>query len=154
MSPRMERRKCKRFVLSLPFVLTHQAHDRVLFRGRTVNVSSGGVLFIIDRELKQDDRLEYVITLSADGSESVDLRCVGRVLRVALAARRQVEIAATLERYEFQGSDGASKNNYLQRANPKLISPAGGAERDPDRPNLLTRVVSTALWSSVLCGPQ
>ena len=137
MSPRLERRKCKRFVLSLPFVLTHHTHalthhadDGVLVRGKTVNVSSGGVLFTIDHEFRQDDRLEYVITLPADGSESVDLRCVGRVLRVALAARRQVEIAATLERYEFQGPGNAS--NYPDpRANPRALSTSRRARGGP-----------------------
>ena len=50
--------------------------------------------------------IEYVITLSHEGPQPVNLRCVGKVLRsertqIGVEAPRPFEVAATLERYEF-----------------------------------------------------
>jgi len=49
--------------------------------------------------------IEYVITLNHDNTQTVNLRCVGKVLRTGRAENssepRSYEVAATLERYEF-----------------------------------------------------
>ena len=73
--------------------------------GFTSNISSSGVLFTADREPDLGGPIEYVITLNADTSQPVVLRCIGKVLRAEPAQganlARAYQIAATLERYEF-----------------------------------------------------
>jgi len=51
--------------------------------------------------------IEYVITLSQDEKQPVNLRCVGKIVRLERTANGHDEaiqhyhVAATLERYEF-----------------------------------------------------
>ena len=72
-----------------------------------MNISSNGVLFIAGAEPDLGGPIEYVITLSHEGRHSVNIRCVGKVLRSERVHQpvdgehRSFQIAATLERYEF-----------------------------------------------------
>jgi len=51
--------------------------------------------------------IEYVIALSQDEKQPVNLRCVGKIVRLERAANgyregaEAYQVAATLERYEF-----------------------------------------------------
>jgi hypothetical protein len=63
----------------------------------TKNVSSCGVLFRTGTQMKAGQPVEYLITLPGYKGAEVRLRCMGKVIRHA----SEVEIAATLERYEF-----------------------------------------------------
>jgi hypothetical protein len=75
--------------------------------GETRNLSSGGVLFSADTKIDIGEPIEYVITLNGNNGDSVDLHCLGKVMRLgdpvpALEdAAKPYQIAATLERYEF-----------------------------------------------------
>ena len=95
----MEQRKSQRFNLKLPFELVRGGSRHLSQQGETRNVSSVGVLFHTEANLKVGEPVEYLITLpTAPGpGECVRLRCVGKVVRFAT----EREIAATLERYEF-----------------------------------------------------
>ena len=103
----MEQRRTRRFKLQLPLSITRAGAERVTFAGYTKNISSSGVLFTLEREPDLGSPIEYVITLNHDGPQSVNLRCVGKVLRsekvreALLEAPPAFQIAATLERYEF-----------------------------------------------------
>jgi hypothetical protein len=103
----MEQRRTKRFKLQLPLAITRTGSERVVVTGRTKNISSSGVLFMADREPDIGGPIEYVITLNHDGPQSVNLRCIGKVVRadriVPLGADDEsgFQVAATLERYEF-----------------------------------------------------
>src|SRR5580700_5784319 len=103
----MEQRRTRRFQLDLPLSITRAGADRVALAGRTKNISSTGVLFTAGAEPDLGGPIEYVITLSHEGLQSVNIRCVGKVLRSermnhsADTERRAFQIAATLERYEF-----------------------------------------------------
>jgi hypothetical protein len=102
----MEQRRTRRFKLQLPVEVTRSGADRVNTSGLTKNISSSGVLFTAEREPDLGGPIEYVITLNQDGTQAVNLRCIGKVLR---AERMETghedipayQIAATLERYEF-----------------------------------------------------
>jgi hypothetical protein len=101
----MEQRKTRRFKLQLPLAITRTGAERVTFGGLTKNISSSGVLFTSEREPDLGGPIEYIITLNNDGPQSVNLRCMGKVVR---ADRMPIsdeppayQIAATLERYEF-----------------------------------------------------
>ena len=102
----MEQRRTRRFKLQLPLSVTRAGAERVTLAGLTRNISSSGVLFTTEREPDLGGPIEYIITLNHDGSQSVNLRCIGKVLRAERMASADTgslpyQIAATLERYEF-----------------------------------------------------
>jgi len=101
----MEQRRTRRFKLRLPLSITRSGAERVTLGGFTKNISSTGVLFTSEREPDLGGPIEYVITLNQDGSQAVNLRCIGKVVRAEPEAAPETvpafEIAATLERYEF-----------------------------------------------------
>jgi hypothetical protein len=103
----MEQRRTRRFKLQLPLSVTRAGAERVTLAGLTRNISSSGVLFTTEREPDLGGPIEYIITLNHDGSQSVNLRCIGKVLRAermvssADTGSLPYQIAATLERYEF-----------------------------------------------------
>jgi hypothetical protein len=78
--------------------------------GLTKNISSGGVLFTLEKEPDVGGSIEYVISLSGspEPGVGVSLRCIGKVVRYAKtsdSAEPVFDVAATLERYEFVRSD-------------------------------------------------
>ena len=107
----MEQRRTRRFTLQLPLAVTRTGAEKVTQHGLTRNISSGGVLFTAEKSPDVGGLIEYVITLSSQSHPSVNLRCIGKVLRSEKVASEINEgvysfaIAATLERYEFLRSD-------------------------------------------------
>ena len=101
----MEQRRTRRFKLQLPLSITRSGAERVTHAGYTKNISSSGVLFTTAREPDLGGPIEYIITLNLDGPQSVNLRCMGKVLRADRIPTDDqnpgFQIAATLERYEF-----------------------------------------------------
>ena len=101
----MEQRRTRRFKLELPLSITRAGAERVVVPGLTKNISSCGVLFTTGKEPDLGGPIEYVITLAQDGPQTVNLRCVGKIMRSERTAardeKRGYQIAATLERYEF-----------------------------------------------------
>jgi hypothetical protein len=103
----MEQRRSRRFKLQLALSITRSGADRAPYAGHTRNISSSGVLFTAPREPDLGGAIEYVITLNHEGTQSVNLRCMGKVLRSDRLQTGEDEeswayqIAATLERYEF-----------------------------------------------------
>ena len=102
----MEQRRTRRFQLELPLAITRAGTERTVHPGMTKNISSTGVLFTAGAQPDLGGPIEYVITLNHEGMQSVNLRCIGKVLRSERAlnggdSRRSFRIAATLERYEF-----------------------------------------------------
>ena len=101
----MEQRRTRRFKLQLPLSITRSGAERVTHAGYTKNISSSGVLFTTAREPDLGGPIEYIITLNLDGPQSVNLRCMGKVLRADRIPtddqKPGFQIAATLERYEF-----------------------------------------------------
>ncbi len=105
-----EQRRTKRYDLEVPLEIVRANHKSISQSARTLNISSGGVLFtsLNDAEkatLEIGSRVEYVITLvgRADGNP-VHLRCEGQVVRID-SAPDSFAIAASLERYEFMRSN-------------------------------------------------
>ena len=103
----MEQRRTKRFKLQLPLSITRSGTERVTLAGFTQNISSSGVLFTAEREPDIGGPIEYVITLNHEGPQSVNLRCMGKVVRLDRLGplgdpvNSGFQVAATLERYEF-----------------------------------------------------
>uniref|UniRef100_Q02AZ9 Type IV pilus assembly PilZ n=1 Tax=Solibacter usitatus (strain Ellin6076) TaxID=234267 RepID=Q02AZ9_SOLUE len=111
----MEQRRTRRFQLQLPLSITRTGAERVTFIGFTKNISSSGVLFTTRREPDLGGPIEYIITLNNEGPQSVNLRCMGKVLRADRLEEAEndqgtnYQIAATLERYEFVRDRGAHR---------------------------------------------
>ncbi|MEO7146215.1 MAG: PilZ domain-containing protein [Bryobacteraceae bacterium] len=104
-----EHRKSKRFELKLPFELLRCGSAQIGKLGETRNVSSSGVLFTADADMRVGQPIEYVITLPTHAAirSTVRLRCLGTVTRLDVEARdaeaapQRKNVAATLDRYEF-----------------------------------------------------
>ena len=107
----IEQRRAKRFELELPLEIVRAGAERVSETGTTRNISSGGVLFMSAREMEIGGPVEYVVTLTSGNNGVVNLRCMGKVLRlqkntVEDSQEPAVEVAISLERYEFMRSNG------------------------------------------------
>ena len=102
----MEQRRTRRFQLELPLAITRAGTERTVHPGMTKNISSTGVLFTAGAQPDLGGPIEYIITLNHEGTQPVNLRCIGKVLRSERSmtngdAHKFFQIAATLERYEF-----------------------------------------------------
>ena len=107
----IEQRRAKRFDLELPLEIVRTGSERVSETGTTRNISSGGVLFIGPKGMEIGGPVEYVVTLTSGTSGVVNLRCMGKVLRLERGPEEQPEeqsvaMAISLERYEFMRSNG------------------------------------------------
>jgi len=107
----IEQRRAKRFELELPLEIVRAGSERVSEVGTTRNISSGGVLFVSMKGLEIGGPVEYVVTLTSGSGGVVNLRCMGKVLRLEKraaedAADQPVAVAISLERYEFMRSNG------------------------------------------------
>ena len=107
----IEQRRAKRFELELPLEIVRAGAERVSETGTTRNISSGGVLFLTARELEVGGPVEYVVTLASGNTGVVNLRCMGKVLRLQKGASEDtgespMQVAISLERYEFLRSNG------------------------------------------------
>lgn len=102
-----ERRTARRYDLSLPVIIrvpvekTDGANN-----GRTRDVSTRGVYFVLDRDMESGTELDITLTLPAEitrGTE-VFVRAQGRVVRVDRNqdnGSRHVGVAAVIERYDI-----------------------------------------------------
>jgi hypothetical protein len=91
--------------MELPVEIVRAGSERVSKTG------SGGILFVGDREMEIGGPVEYVVTLAAGNNGTVNLRCMGKVLRLEKSSGERTEdqpvvVAVSLERYEFQRSNG------------------------------------------------
>ncbi|HEV2486005.1 MAG TPA: PilZ domain-containing protein [Terracidiphilus sp.] len=97
---RQEVRCSVRFPLALPVVLTNGKSELTAL---TRNVSSSGVLFALDRELKVG--LDIRFSLRMPGTvlgtpHDVLVHCTGRVVRCSLS-QHQYLAASTIDEYQF-----------------------------------------------------
>ena len=97
-----ERRKKARFSLSLPITVNRLSGPASSIEGRTINISSCGVLFRAATSLRAGESVEFLISLleSGSGGPSV-LRAFGRIVRVGQAERQGLCFASSFRRYEI-----------------------------------------------------
>jgi hypothetical protein len=100
----VEKRATRRFSLHLPIALQlgNGGGDLHL---RTRDVSARGVCFYIDTPLPEGTDIHFTLTLPPEVTltESISMRCIGRVIRVDKNAGQGTSVAAIIERYEFLG---------------------------------------------------
>lgn len=101
----VEKRATRRFAFRLRIALK-AGSDGSDLRSCTRDVSARGVSFYADRPLEQGTNIQFTLTLPPEVTltESISMRCAGRVVRVDPAEEgRGLSIAAVIDRYEFLG---------------------------------------------------
>ena len=96
----VEKRRAHRFPMSLPLLMARPEGEETV---STRDVSSGGVYFEVEEAPQTGSKLEFVITLPTEITLTgpVQIRCIGKVVRVDRGTGGQIGVAATIDRYEF-----------------------------------------------------
>ena len=102
-----ERRMARRYDLSLPVIIRIPVEKEISSRnGKTRDISTRGVYFMIDQDLSAGTEIDITLTLPSEvtrGSE-VFVRAMGKVVRVEKKPENsssRVGVAAVIERYEI-----------------------------------------------------
>jgi c-di-GMP-binding flagellar brake protein YcgR len=102
-----ERRTARRYDLSLPIIIripTEQAVDSQ--QGKTRDVSTRGLYFVIDQNLEAGSELDITLTLPAEVTHGTEVlvRALGKVVRVERRmedGNTRMGVAAVIERYDI-----------------------------------------------------
>jgi PilZ domain len=108
-----ERRTTRRYDLSLPVIIRVPA-ERVVDsqEGKTRDISTRGLYFVIEQDLKTGSELDITLTLPAEithGAE-VFVRALGKVVRVERHlddGTIRMGVAAVIERYDIIRGESA-----------------------------------------------
>ena len=99
-----DRRTARRYDLSLP-VLIRIPVEQDARNGKTRDISTRGVYFLIEKNLDAGAELDLTMTLPAEvtGGTEVFIRAIGKVVRVDknLTNNGQQGVAALIQRYEI-----------------------------------------------------
>ena len=108
-----ERRAARRYDLSLP-ILIRVAAEQVADRqeGKTRDVSTRGLYFVIDQNLEAGSELDITLTLPAEltRGNAVLVRAMGKVVRLENRIEDgspRLGVAAVIERYDIVRSEAA-----------------------------------------------
>ena len=103
-----ERRTARRYDLSLPVMIRIPIEQQEISarNGKTRDISTRGVYFLIDNDLNAGAELDLTMTLPAEvtGGTEVFIRAIGKVVRVENrpeTGEQRVGVAAVIERYEI-----------------------------------------------------
>jgi hypothetical protein len=107
--------------MELPVEIIRTGSDQVSATGTTRNISSGGILFVAEQTMEVDSPVEYVVTLTSGANGFVNLRCMGKVLRLESFPSEESEatsvvVAVSLERYEFQRFKNNKNHSHAEVA--------------------------------------
>jgi PilZ domain len=108
-----ERRTARRYELSLPVNISIPAQTApVSYKGRTSDISTRGVHFISEKDLKVGDDLDLTVTLLAEltGGAEVLVQTRSTVIRVEKRSgygNCRVGVAASFKRYEIVRCESA-----------------------------------------------
>jgi c-di-GMP-binding flagellar brake protein YcgR len=105
-----ERRNARRYDLTLPIIIRVPA-ERIANglkgqKGKTRDISTRGVYFVLDQDVEAGSELDITLTLPAEvthGSE-VFVRALGKVVRVEQRmedGNTRMGVAAVIERYDI-----------------------------------------------------
>jgi PilZ domain-containing protein len=108
-----ERRVARRYDLTLPIVIRIPAEQVVDSQnGRTRDISTRGLYFVIEQDLVSGSELDITLTLPAEithGTE-VFVRAMGKVVRVERRTEdgsERMGVAAVIERYDIIRGEAA-----------------------------------------------
>ena len=118
MSSMMERRLARRYDLTLP-VSVRSAVAKLVVRqqGKTRDISTKGLYFLVERDLEAGSELDLTLTLPAEITHGPDVfvRAQGKVVRVeprSEEGEKRMGVAAIIERYDIiRGNSPAASQN-------------------------------------------
>lgn len=101
--PQQEKRATRRFTLRLPVAIRFTNGGVHEFSAETRDVSARGVFFRLDKRLSEGSNIEFTLTLPPEITltESIRVRCKGRVVRVEGSGEERIGIAAVIDHYDF-----------------------------------------------------
>ena len=108
-----ERRNARRYDLSLPVVVRIPA-ERINGNqaGKTRDISTRGLYFVIDQDLEAGSEIDITLTLPAEVTHSTEVfvRAIGKVVRVERRGEDgelRMGVAAVIERYDIMRGEVA-----------------------------------------------
>jgi hypothetical protein len=108
-----ERRTARRYDLALPVIIRIPAeHQDDSQEGKTRDISTRGLYFVIEQDLEAGSELDITLTLPAEithGTE-VFVRALGKVVRIERRNEEGAErmgVAAVIERYDIIRGEAA-----------------------------------------------
>jgi c-di-GMP-binding flagellar brake protein YcgR len=108
-----ERRTARRYDLSLPIIIrvpAERATDSQ--QGKTRDISTRGLYFVIDQNLDAGSELDITLTLPAEITHGTEVlvRALGKVVRVEPRSENgdlRMGVAAVIERYDIIRGEAA-----------------------------------------------
>lgn len=103
MSQNQEQRNTRRFALKLPMTVRMDTGGGSTLDSQTKDVSARGVFFYLNSDVSAGSPIEFTLTLPPEITltESIRVRCTGKVVRVDQGEGNQVGIAAAIDQYDF-----------------------------------------------------
>lgn len=100
--PQSEKRANRRFSLDLPVVVKFLENGTYEVSGRTRDVSSRGVFFYVNSEIREGASIEFIMTLPSEITltDPIRVQCTGKVVRVDRGAGEQ-GVAVAIDKYDF-----------------------------------------------------
>jgi c-di-GMP-binding flagellar brake protein YcgR len=111
MSAMTERRTARRYDLTLPISIRFASESLVSRQdGRTLDISTRGLYFIVSQDLQAGSELDITLTLPAEVTHGSDVlvRAQGKVVRVEPRLEEgetRMGVAAVIERYDIMRGD-------------------------------------------------
>src|SRR5947209_20569789 len=108
-----ERRTARRYDLSLPVIIRVPAERAAdTQKGKTRDISTRGVYFVIDQDLEAGSELDITLTLPAEVTRGIEVfvRASGKVIRVERRIEdgdQRMGVAAVIERYDILRGDSS-----------------------------------------------
>lgn len=89
--------------MQLPVTVKLPKGDADSVAAQTKDVSARGVFFYLDSTVSEGSNIEFVLTLPPEITltESIKVRCTGKVVRVDQGEGSQVGIAAAIDQYDL-----------------------------------------------------
>jgi len=98
-----EKRATRRFALRLPVSVSYSEDGTQEKSAQTRDVSARGICFFVDSAIAAGAPIEFTLTLPPEITltESIRVKCKGKVVRVDDAEEGKMAVAAVIDEYEF-----------------------------------------------------
>ena len=100
--PGKDKRATRRFALRLPVTVRYGENEQEQ-AAQTRDVSALGICFYVDSAITAGSPIDFTLTLPPEITltESIRVRCKGRVVRVEGGTASKMAVAAVIDEYEF-----------------------------------------------------
>jgi len=97
-----DKRSTRRFALRLPVTVRYGENEQEQ-AAQTRDVSARGICFYVDSAITAGSPIDFTLTLPPEITltESIRVRCKGRVVRVEGGTASKMAVAAVIDEYEF-----------------------------------------------------